>query len=281
MEFDWKQYRDNYPDLYYAGLITEVDVTKHYYKYGKNENRTFLKKDENNTSFGLGGRFGNILFYNFVADYISQRIDLKFNYRCHENMDSLGITVHTGTKEYPETHILTDSNIDSIFDEIPNKNILLRGYFQTPTVAKYIHSKIQSLKDSIIQKNPYEYTNNNVFIHVRLGDIIGIHEDFSYYYSVLSGLQFDKGFISSDTIKHSICIKLIKKFNLQIFNGSEVETLQFGSTNRHIVLSKGTFSWYIGALSFDSNVYYPEKINGKLWHGDIFCLPEWNKVSYM
>jgi len=73
---------------------------------------------------------------------------------------------------------------------------------------------------------------------------------------------------------------LIDKYNLTVFEGNEVQTMQFGSTCKHIVLSKGTFSWWIGVLSFDSNVWFPENKNIKPWHGEIFIFPEWNKVCY-
>ena len=68
-----------------------------------------------------------------------------------------------------------------------------------------------------------------------------------------------------------------KKYNLTVFNSGEVETIQFGSSCKHIVLSSGTFLWFIGVFSLDSTIYYP-KIK-KIWHGDIFIFPEWNEIS--
>ena len=270
--FNWEQYLKNYPDLYHSGITTEEKVKQHYIKYGRHEGRKDTPLDIINSSFGLGGRFGNTLFYNFVADYFAKKFDLKFEYRYLEEMKELNIHVYQGTKTYPDTITLTDTNIDTFFEKNPieNSNILLRGYFQTPVVARYIKE--------IIPKTQ-EQRKETVFIHVRLGDIIGIHEDYSYYNSILSNLDFKYGFISSDTIKHSICQRLIEKYNLFIFRGNETETLKFGSSCEYLILSKGTFSWFMGVLS-KGTVYYPERIGGKVWHGDIFCFSDWNKILY-
>ena len=235
-----------------------------------------------NTSINIGGRFGNILFLNFIADYISRKINLKFIYKNYDEIKKLGINLHKGTQTYYTNYILDDTNIDTIFKEVKKNNILINGYFQTPTVSLYIKNRILELKEIIIKKNPYNYINNFLFVHVRLGDIItnNIQEDYSYYDSTISKINYYKGYISSDSIEHEYCQKLIKKYNLIEFKNDEVSTIQFGSTCKNIVLSKGTFSWWIGVLSFGSSVWFPEKNNLKPWHGDIFVFPEWNKVIY-
>jgi len=280
---NWKQYIDNYPDLQLIGIDSEAKAIKHYNKFGKKEGRTDIPNGTiNNTCINLGGRFGNILFYNIIADYIARKINLQFTYKNYDEIKKLGIDLYKGTETYNNVISITDENVNDIFKEIKKSNILISGYFQTPTVAKYIKNFIIESKENIIKANPYNYTNNNVFIHVRLGDIIQFNgqESLSYYNEVLSKIQFEKGFISSDNIKHEYCLYLIDKYNLTVFEGNEVETIQFGSTCKHIVLSKGTFSWWIGVLSFDSNVWFPENKNIKPWHGKIFIFPEWNKIEY-
>jgi hypothetical protein len=280
---NWQQYIKNYPDLQLIGIDTEAKAIKHYNKFGKKENRTDkVNSTINNTSINLGGRFGNVLFYNLVADYIARKINLDFSYKNYNEIKQLGIELYKGTKTYDNVISITDENVDTIFKEMKKSNILIGGYFQTPTVAKYIKDRITNLKESIIKANPYHKNVNNLFIHVRLGDIIQFNsqESLSYYDTTLSKIEFDKGFISSDNIKHEYCLYLIDKYNLTIFEGNEVQTMQFGSTCKHIVLSKGTFSWWIGVLSFDANVYYPENKNIKPWHGNIFVFPEWNKIVY-
>ena len=280
--FDWKSYIKNYPDLSH---LNETGANNHYTRYGKKEGRTDIPNSTiNNTSNNLGGRFGNILFYNLVADYIARKIDLNFIYKNENDIQQLGIDLYKGTKIYNEVITLTDENIHFIFKEVKKCNILINGYFQIPIVATYIRNHILLSKESIIKANPNSLkNNNNLFVHVRLGDIIKFNgqEDYSYYDNTISKIIFDKGYISSDNIKHEYCLHLINKYNLTPFEENEVSTIQFGSTCKHIVLSKGTFSWWIGVLAFDSNIWFPEKRNSKPWHGDIFIFDDWNKVEYI
>jgi len=42
----------------------------------------------------------------------------------------------------------------------------------------------------------------------------------------------------------------------------------------------GSFSAIIGYLSFFSQIYYPEFKENKIWCGDIFSIPNWNKISF-
>ena len=75
-------------------------------------------------------------------------------------------------------------------------------------------------------------------------------QPFSYYDSVLSELVFDKAYISSDSINDNICKKLIEKYKMEIINKDSIETIQFATTCKTIILSSGTYSWMIGILSF-------------------------------
>ena len=61
----------------------------------------------------------------------------------------------------------------------------------------------------------------------------------------------------------------------------EIQTIQFASTCRYIGLSHGTYSAIIGYLVFFSNVYYKNLEKDKLWHGDIFSIPDWYKLEYV
>jgi hypothetical protein len=207
--------------------------------------------------------------------------DLNVIFIKQNEIESLGIELYTtGTKIYKQTYLINDDNIEMILKEpqiVKDMNIRIHDYMQTPGVARYIRNRILINKETIQSKNPYTYDNNNVFIHVRLGDVANDSRSkpFDYYDNVLNNLNFDKGYISSDTISDYRCQRLIDKYKLNVFNSDEIDTIKFGSSCKHIVLSLGTFSWYIGAFSFGSNVYFPKII--QKWHGDIFVFPEWNE----
>lgn len=271
-QFNWEQYLQNYPDLVVNGITNQQDSWKHYQRYGKRENRTDqLGVNINTTNGNIGGRFGNVLFYNIVYNFLARESNLKMNYRQQlETEKVLGIKLYSGDKVFDSNILLTDEVIDLVFknfDLIKNKNLVIAGYFQTPTVAKYIKSSIK----------PNPVTKNSIFVHVRLGDITGSgnNEDYDYYSTALSKIPKVGGFISSDSLDHQICKTLMVNYNLKPFQDSEVETILFGSSCKYLVLSKGTFSWWMGVLS-SGEVYYPE--SKKIWHGDIFVFPEWNKI---
>ena len=283
---DEKDYIDTYTDIKNAGIKTKHEVIKHYSRFGRKEGR----KIKFNVVYMTGVktlnpigryRFGNLLFFSYIIDYLARINDLPISYENFNEITSLGIPLFTeGTTIYTELHTISDSNVD-FYLENPKieKNIMIHGFFQTASTARFIKNKINEYRENIMKLNPYTYDNNNVFIHVRLGDITNnFNQPFEYYDKALSSINFDKGYISSDTVTHPICQNLINKYNLTVFNSNEVDTIKFGSSCKNIVLSLGTFSWYIGAFSFESTIYFPEI--KKQWHGNIFVFPEWNKINY-
>jgi hypothetical protein len=271
-QFNWEQYLQNYPDLVIAGLSTKEECYNHYRKYGYRENRTDKPGVNINTTNGnLGGRFGNVLIYNIVLSFLAEKSNLKMTYKQQQETEKiLDIKLYTGDKVFDSNYILTDQIIDEVFENtnsIKNKNLVIGGYFQKPVVARYIKSAIK----------PNPVTTDSIFVHVRLGDTIGlgVNENYDYYSTALSKLPRIGGFISSDTPDHEICKTLMVNYNLVSFTDTEVNTILFGSSCKYLVLSKGTFSWWMGVLS-SGEVYYPE--SKKVWHGNIFVFPEWNKI---
>ena len=99
-----------------------------------------------------------------------------------------------------------------------------------------------------------------------------------YYLKALGLFKFNKLYISSDESNHKIIKDITKIHDAEILNYNEIQTIQFGSTCKNVVLSHGSFSAVIGYLSFFSNIYYKE-YGEKNWHGDIFSIPSWNMVA--
>ena len=167
-----------------------------------------------------------------------------------------------------------DSDSNYIFKP---SNIVIHNdiWLQTKKYCLYLYKYFNNLvyKNKIIMSNVFKerYNNNNdLFIHLRLGDVqSNTLKVTKYYDNLLSKLDFENGYISSDSIQNETCKYFIKKYNLNIVNYSEVKTIMFGSTCNNIILSGGTFSWLIGFFAFYSeNIYYPYYENP--WFGDIF-----------
>jgi len=240
-----------------------------------------------NTTKETGGRFANHFFRNAVASFLAKINNLNFMYSYEREFFNLGIKLFkNGSETYSENLLITDDNFYNLIktSEKINKNIYFdkEMYGQTKEFSFYIKNYIyeDNQKNHIIEKNLFKsrYNNNNdLFVHVRLGDVVQYNPGYVYYDKVLSQLKFERGYISSDLIDHPLCIALMRKYNLTEINETEVKTIMFASTCKNIVLSNGTFSWLMGLMGFYSNVYYP-KIKEQ-WHGDIFIFPEWNEID--
>ena len=283
--FNYQSYLDNYPDL--SPLMSEQDTWRHYQLHGKAEGRTDIPGATINTT-DKKCKFGAILFYNIICTYIAKCNNLKMKYSESVKTRSLGIDLYTGEKEYDSNLILTNENIDSILlneTSFYSKNIHIHGTLQTTIAAKFIREYLLKIKPKINVSNVYRSrisANNDLFVHVRLDGIKNSNDfdPFEYYNFAISKIKYDTGYISSDAISHPICTKLIRKYNLSVINGDEVKTIQFGSTCKWLVLSKCTFSWFIGVLGFQSTIYYPERLGKIGKHVNIFAFKDWNKVNY-
>jgi len=239
-----------------------------------------------NSTLNTHGRFGNHFFRNLAFHFIAKNNNLKFTYSYPDKFSQLGISLYKdGTNQYNDKIDIDDSNFfDFIKNDVKfNKNISIKDmYAQTSEFSTYIKNYIHEdeQKNKIIENNIFKnrYNNNNdVFLHIRMGDSIDKNPGFIYYDSILDKLSFDNGYISSDLLSHPMCSALINKYKLKPVLIQEVETIMFGSTCKYIVLSNGTFSWMIGLLAFYSSIYYP-KVKNK-WHGDIFVFSEWNEID--
>jgi hypothetical protein len=159
------------------------------------------------------------------------------------------------------------------------------AFFQTKEIMSLIYTHLHSDKvnETIMNKNPFRgrYQNNNdVCIHIRLGDIAHFNPGLAYYQKTLSQLTFDTLYITTDQKDHDIIQQLISLYpNASIIEYDEIQTFQFASTCKHIILSHGSFSAVIGYLAYFSDIYYPEYESDKMWYGDMFSIPGWNKMS--
>lgn len=239
-----------------------------------------------NNNFQHYGRFGNLFFTGMAMHFIAEKNDLAMAYKQHDQFQRLGVEFFVGTKTYPETVELLDTNFFAMVKEPIGKNISVRNnvWCQTKEFSRYIREYFSGPpRQNILAKNIFRARynqNEDVFVHVRLGDIANSRnaQPLAYYDTAIQELSFQKGFIASDSIHHPTCQALIKKYSLVVVAADEVQTIMFGSTCKYVVLSSGTFSWLIGLFAFFSQVYYPKIAYP--WHGDIFVFDDWKEVAY-
>lgn len=241
------------------------------------------------TTTGYNGRLGNQFIRNIAVSLIAEKNDLQVKYASHNIINNLGIPLFCGKNVYNTTRPLTDDNFFNIYN---NKNINYNlnpnnNYFQTKEITNLIYNYLHSdkLKLNIMSKNKFteRYNNNNdVFIHIRLTDAKHFNPGLVYYINALKNINYDNIFVSTDDVNDNIIKELQKIYpSIKLIINNEIETIQFASTCKHIILSHGSFSAIIGYLAFFSTIYYPEyNMSKKLWFGDMFSIPDWIKIKY-
>ena len=227
-------------------------------------------------TISYSGRLGNNLFQYIAAYIFAKKFNLKISSDIVENNFNLPSL---------ENGMVGDTKIDvddSNFMHLLESNSLelahyrFVGYYQIKEFIIKYRNEIKSLFK-------LDYTNqysDEVFVAYRIGDLEGLRQmlPIEYYQEALSKLNFKKGYITSDSPNHPNIIKLISEFNLEIYNALPLDKINFAKNFNNLVLSEGSFSWWMGFLSKAENIYYNER--SRFWHGDIFVLPEWKALKY-
>ena len=288
-DFPWESYILMNDDLRISGVSTKDEAWNHWIHCGKKEERAFSVINNTNNH---NGRFGNLFFVNMYLHFLSLKFDLKCNYKLAKKFEKLGVVFYQGKQIYEQNVLITETNylplLTSTTDEPSNVIINNKVWFQSNDfcllLKDYFNKKEN--KNAFIEKNIYKkrYKNNDdLFIHVRLGDITHETKCFlPYYEKMLTTLSYKKGYIASDSIESDFCKYLITRYRLTPVLMNETETIMLGSTCNKIVLSGGSFSWLIGFFAFYSEeIYYPDFrvfTNTSRWFGDIFHFSNWKCV---
>lgn len=282
-KFPWKTYYEINNEIISKENYNKKNAWYHWINHGKNEERAFSYINNTNDH---RARFGNLFFLNMCLHLFSLKFNLKNSYKYAKQFNKLGINFFKGENLYKKNLLLTDNNFENLLkSDVSPSNVIINNNMWCHTnnfcntIKNYFDEN--NLFEKVKKKNLYKtrYNNNNdLFIHLRLGDV----EDktktiYRYYTSLIKKLEFKQGYLASDDLNHPFAKYLVKKYKLSIIDKNEVETIMFGSTCKNIILSGGTFSWLIGFLAFNSHeIFYPNL--QETWYGDIFSFSNWIKV---
>jgi hypothetical protein len=231
------------------------------------------------------GRLCNQIIRNIAVSLVAEKFDLWVYYSSQDIINRLGIPLFCGTKMYETTQPLTENNYFSVYhsEKVEYNLDPNNSFFQTTEAIRLIYQYIQqnSIKSNIIKQNPFKdryHSNNDIFIHIRLGDVKQYSPGLNYYINTIKCVNFDKLYFSTDEKEHDIITQICSLYpESQIIEYDELNTIQFASTCKHVILSHGSFSAVIGYVSFFSDIYYPEHTSGKIWYGDLNCIKYWKK----
>jgi hypothetical protein len=252
---------------------------------------------------GYSGRLGNKLFQNLAVSLLALKYNVRACFSYEAECSQLGLRLASGTRpsnEGANAVLVDESNLEALLfshSSLGDQRLVLsftgpKIYYQVPWFAQMLHDKtLPGMSEGLLHANPWHDrigNNHDTFVHVRLGDREAGNrrraED--YTAAITAKLPRSPGnevFIASDSPRHPTVLALALQFNATILEKlGPVETMQFGSTARHIVLSDGTFSWWIGVLAdvmsqalgapAPSIIWLRDEDD---WHGDIFVFPEW------
>lgn len=235
------------------------------------------------------GRLCNNLIRNIICSEIARKHDLEFIYGYADEIKELGVDLYeSGTKFHDVLFYLREDQIEDILnrDEINFNLYASEEFYQGKYGANFVRNYVVNHKERIMDANKFKHrykNNQDIFVHIRLDDVANSNPGFQYYDELINSLKTDqKVYITSDSLEHDICKRLIEKYDAICIDLSPIETIMFGSTCKHIILSMGTFSWTIGILGYFSNVFYPNfKDKPSFCPFELFDFPDWYPIEYV
>ena len=234
------------------------------------------------------GRFCNTVLRNILTSLLAEKHNLYITYHDADQMNRLGLGLFVGTNRYTESILMNEDNYWDLYNkEALDVNFHTTACFQTKeyTNILYAHVRKETVRKRIMDANPFHSrygSNQDLFIHIRLGDVIQYSPGLAYYLKAISSVSFEKLYIASDSPWHQIVQEICHKYPAaSIVHYDPIQTIQFGSTCKNLILSHGTFSAVIGYLAYNSTVYYPPFVEGKRWHGDCFSIEGWTEVKML
>ena len=220
------------------------------------------------------GRLCNQIIRNLALSILAEKYDLYVEYSSYDTINNLlGIKLFVGDNKYDNGVGINCGNYMKYYNHhIDSKSnfCFMKDFFQNEEITSILFKHLRDNSKNVIDKNPYKerYENNNdLFLHIRLGDIKHNNVGIEYYKFCIDYIRrenkCDITYIGSDSLNHEMIKKLVSIYpEIILVKKNEVETIQFGSTCKYIVLSHGSFSAIIGYLGFFSDIYFPNKTPG-------------------
>lgn len=183
--------------------------------------------------FDLPEEFG--LEYNKVFSYPKDACTLQ------EKWDGYNVKLYLNNE-------LIDENISDIVSKlktIDSNNLIVSGYFQN---ISYYYSKKDYIKSLFKLKKKKEI--ETLGIHVRKGDVSGTQNDLpnEWFTNMITKFPQHKKYVTTDDPNDDI-VKYLIDNGCELYNDTPENTIIEFATFSDLILSQGTFSWWMGFLS--------------------------------
>ena len=219
------------------------------------------------------GRLGNAMVQLAAGYVLSKKTGLKLDVRCqqrryilaHHNipkeiMKYFDLKPSTGD----EIHELVELTDKSYFKHLmipPTTGYFVNGYFQTGALLCDHRELILDLYNS--PEDEARPGSNDAFVHARIGDLLNKPNNRNMAYFKPEYLKkllqttrstFNTVYISSDTIDYPPLVELIEKYSLTPYNNDPLATILFARRFNNLILSAGSFSYWMAYLSEAINI---------------------------
>ena len=156
------------------------------------------------------GLMCNKILQYLMGQYIAEKYNLVFENSLPEELglnEIFKVKKYSGNNSYSNVELLCDANqVSFLSRDSVNSNVYLDGFFQEPSILKN-PELISKYKEYLKPINNEKI--DDVFVHVRLGDVYnsGMHLPYEYYNNTLEKINFDSGVVASDSLDNDIVKK--------------------------------------------------------------------------
>lgn len=208
------------------------------------------------------GRLGNNMIQYAAAHLFACKtgIELDRNFARLDFIKKFNIRVPQG-RVFKESIDINQSNYFQYLNNT-NENIgyNITGYHQTSEFLCDHRDFILNLYKCEVSRNGI--SSNDCFIHARIGDLLNsrfrkmayFKPDYLEQQLQTTRAAFNTVYISSDTIDYPPLVKLINKYELTVYQSGTLDTILFAKNFDNLILSAGSFSYWMAYLSESTNV---------------------------
>jgi hypothetical protein len=204
--------------------------------------------------FGIWNtNLGNKLFRHAYASFLSKNNDLYWDCDIEQSFNLARSKFLRLGRKLSIVHRIDENNAGEFMDRKLNGGAMILSYCQQPSVVN--HRAFGEHLADLFSFKKVDTDPETVFIHIRNScPAAPVPKScvlpFEYYDRRLSLMDFKNGVIASHDENDDITRALVKKYGFKTLKYNNAsETLVIGASHRKMVLSLGSYSFWIGALA--------------------------------